>query len=548
MIALGRRMRPGLLGGLEVAAGRVRSVAGELHPHLKGPHPHLRAAVVGVDRAAEQDGEALVGREPAALLDQRVHAVEVDHRAEVGEGEAAVVGAGEGLDAAQGRVEVGAEAVDGELEEVDPKAELQVAEAGGERPGLGDQGVAAAAAARADVRRQPGVEHQRPADAPRVAGLQRLQQVLGLEVGGGGHVGRHRGHRRGVQQVDAGQRGGALRVGGALAPLQAAHGHLSAAPQRGEAAAHAGGRGGEAGEREALGEDPPAGLEVTRGEQVQGGAGEHGDVGRGVSTCPCGQVRFGGGAAAAGAGEGVAALDVEARGLAGAELGGEAEEGGGAIELGAALGVAGGEGGVVAGAGEVTGAAEQAGEELGVGLGDGLEVGGEVGVDAAQGAAVEVGEHDLAGALVVGVEELALGGAEGAQEAHAEQLLDDAAGVLLDLGGAQGDAGGDGAAGDGDGVEQAALGLGEPGDADLQELVEGDLGGGIGAVGDEAGEVVEELRAALGLGGEAVQAGAGGVGPEHGLGEGEGLVGGERAELEDLGRDTGREGHVLKDM
>jgi hypothetical protein len=91
--------------------------------------------------------------------------------------------------------------------------------------------------------------------------------------------------------------------------------------------------------------------------------------------------------------------------------------------------------------------------------------------------------------------------------------VDHGAGVVGDLGGAQGGGREDRSVGDGDEVEEAALGLAEAGDADLEELVEGDLGGGAGAVGDEAGEVVEELRAALGLGGELAEAGGGGVGP-----------------------------------
>jgi phosphoglycolate phosphatase-like HAD superfamily hydrolase len=47
-----------------------------------------------------------------------------------------------------------------------------------------------------------------------------------------------------------------------------------------------------------------------------------------------------------------------------------------------------------------------------------------------------VGEHDLAGALVVGVEAVAVGGGQRAQQAHAEQLLDHGARVVLDRGGA----------------------------------------------------------------------------------------------------------------
>ena len=53
------------------------------------------------------------------------------------QGDAAVVGAGERVDAAQRRVEVGAEAVDRELEQVDPEVELDVAEPGRDGPRLG---------------------------------------------------------------------------------------------------------------------------------------------------------------------------------------------------------------------------------------------------------------------------------------------------------------------------------------------------------------------------------------------------------------------------
>jgi hypothetical protein len=107
---------------------------------------------------------------------------------------------------------------------------------------------------------------------------------------------------------------------------------------------------------------------------------------------------------------------------------------------------------------------------------------------------------------------------------------------------------GDRLAGDGDRLEQAAGRGAEAGDADLEQLVEGDLGGGAGAVGDEPGEVVEELRAALGLAGELVQAGGRGVLAEHVLGEGQRLARVERAQLEHLDGETWRFGHGREGM
>ena len=85
--------------------------------------------------------------------------------------------------------------------------------------------------------------------------------------------------------------------------------------------------------------------------------------------------------------------------------------------------------GVVTGAGQVAGAAVEAGQELVVAAVIVGEGGGEGGVQGSQGGAVEVGEHDLAGALVVGVEVFAVGGGEAAQEAHGEQLVEREQGV-----------------------------------------------------------------------------------------------------------------------